>query len=389
MTRNFDLELERLQPPEPLLSALTPPSDTVVSELFAISGPKQPGSRKIALQGLAWFSSNVPSNDTPLNIEDLVIPSPRQCRTIEDFLRPALEANLTAIEHPTQDNMYLPLWYARAFKWANRLLQSRVFWQERLNWIEVTAERENWAKDQREATSAAVMHSPWQAGLSHLQRGGVPINHLARVLLSDEWVTGEALDCMLDYSRLRFQESGVDASTQIAEASLCQKMEGGGRTGRVAYWGGELRDGRVRRLLLPWNIPQLHWFLFDIDIDNSTITVRDSKPRITKPHLEKILPILRQWLSDYRPNQDFLIQEGVDSLSVEEQLDSFSCGIACASTALTSGCPSLPRWNPSKPLEMRAYFFTSCVGGILNGDFQLREEVRSLQICRSGKWLTV
>ncbi len=171
MERNIDQELDDLQPPEYLLRALTPSPHTTVKTLMALPVPRRAGHYETALKGLEWFSTvaQISQNDIPSTVSDITLSSARTCRALDDLLRSALEEGYNAVEHPVKKHIALPLWLVRTWKWGNQLLESRIFWVEKMRWIDHMAEAEMWLESLSTRARQAIQKSPWKAGISWLE----------------------------------------------------------------------------------------------------------------------------------------------------------------------------------------------------------------------------
>ncbi|KAJ3755338.1 hypothetical protein EV360DRAFT_72935 [Lentinula raphanica] len=147
-------------------------------------------------------------------------------------------------------------------------------------------------------------------------------------MLSDEWLTGDAVDCILDVIRANMVANAIDAT--VAEATLCVMIGSGGS--RAQWWGKKIEAGHIKRLIVPWNIPRTHWLWFEIDVEETCIRIGDSKPSVSAAYLENILLQLHRWLRLYLPTKSFMADDDSLVIPVQEQQDSFSCvsNITCA-----------------------------------------------------------
>ncbi|KAJ3760768.1 hypothetical protein EV360DRAFT_80871 [Lentinula raphanica] len=183
--RSDDDILEQIQPSPELLSSLKIHSTTSVSNLLSMAMPNCPGSRRIYVKDSEWFSKEEPNSELDLDPALLVIPSLRQSAVLDgEALRKAVKQKCRSVRHPVKDNVLLPLGAVRAWKWAGVLLGSKLFWEERLKWVEQTAAKEEWCSDLLSASKCAILQSPWQLGTITGRGNIVSIRHVAEILLS-------------------------------------------------------------------------------------------------------------------------------------------------------------------------------------------------------------
>jgi hypothetical protein len=158
------------------------------------------------------------------------------------------------------------------------------------------------------------------------------------------------------------QAFGVDATTQLASSYLSKSLETPGKGSTERLWGRRFQTGEVKRLLLQYNVMNIHWISVEINVTNHVLSFGDSKPGVTQKVLP-ILPTLRsmliQWLDVYLPNISWTTN--LKGIRVPLQLDSTSCGIATLNAVHNRLIPMAPIWDPKRPGKMRAYFFCRCV----------------------------
>ncbi|KAI0630926.1 hypothetical protein C8Q77DRAFT_1074835 [Trametes polyzona] len=308
-------------PPSELLEAYCPPSDLPVSELLEWShSPKRPGSRKLSLPPAQWLSKESPSV-TEVPVEGLLLPSSRICQALEPLLRTVEDKGVCSVQHPTEENSYLPLWIIPIWKGADEVLRMQQQWRVRLVWIERTAKAEKWSDHLLESLKASMHHAPSMAGLEALQRGTVSVAHLARVLLSDEWLDDEVLDCLGDVFRIEAAVKSVSEAGDSESGTVVQVASAHLRTcllnvhsGIARFYETQLVSGTVVRLFLPCNINNLHWIPVEIDFN-------------------------------------------MTALETGLQQDTWSCGIATANTIERRMNPSTAKWSPEAPGKARARYF--------------------------------
>lgn len=358
---DIDSVLESIQPTSELLTALKPDSTLPVTEFLKVPCPRRPGSRKYFLKPSEWFTDIEP-NHIPQRLEDLILPSEKVCQALDDDLRKAVQKGSLSVQHPVKTDVFLPIWVVRAWKWGNILTKKQSFWNTRLDWVRETAVEEGWSDVFRDRVIDMVMHTPWHTGFLPLQNGAVNSMTLA-MLLSEEWVNDERINCMLDVIRADMSRAGVKSTTQLASSYLSNTMKHPGKSSEDRFWGEKLRAGTVDCLDIPYNVKNLHWIIIEIDVTNQVINIGDSKPEVTAkvfPIIPDMQSMLTRWLGHYLP-KIFPWTMNLNGIKTPIQLDSHSCGIATASAIQRHLIPTAPLWNPSKPGKTRAYFYCRCI----------------------------
>lgn len=361
MAFSLDEALEDIQPPQALLSWLHPPNASRVDTILQLLMPTQlPDTWKDD----EWFATNkqLSEDSLPESLGDLVLPAARQCWALDgELLRSAVENGHTTVCHPSTAGIFLPLWMTRVWKWANVLVNAHTFWAGKMLWVHEIAANEQWSLLLRARTIDALKDSPWKSGFSNIQRGSVLASHLASILLSDKWLDGDVVNSLMDVVRADIDNDGGNPTVAIANSALCSFLQNHEMHGETGRWGERLRSGSTTTLVIPYNIPQLHWFLLVIDVRCLAIDFGDSSPSITAPYCQQIITVVKQWLRAYLPGKDFVVNLG--GIPISCQLDDSSCGIAMSNAIhrLTLPNGNIPMWNPIKPFEMRAYFFCRCL----------------------------
>ena len=207
--RDIDAILEGIQPPKDLLAVLKPIASCTVANFLLIHVPPCSGSRKYFLEASSWFSLE-PSNGRLDNIDDLILPSEKLCETLDSHLRKAVEQGMCSVQHPVKTGVFLPLCAVRAWKWGNVLVKKQKMWRTHLDWVKETAAEEKWTQALQEKVTATVMSTPWHMGYHALQNGTVSTTTLA-LLLSDEWLNDERMDCIGDVIRADMLTHGVSS----------------------------------------------------------------------------------------------------------------------------------------------------------------------------------
>ncbi len=344
-------------PPDDILSAFKPPTDIGVAELLEWPNcPRRPGSRRFNLPAARWFSSHAPTKDTVL-VSEVCLPSSRTCRELDSMLPDAPKEGFQSVLHPTRDNVYLPLWIVRVWKWADALLVKQQGWRERLVWVEKTAVAEGWTDDLRGAVMSAVRASPWLSGFPSLQNKAVSSAVLAEILLSYKWLNDEVINCLVDLMAHDMRDSGIDRTT-IALTYL-RKHLANPTSNTHQYYAAQLASGAVSRLFIPCNIENMHWIPVEINVPDKTIYMGDSAPHVSRLHVPKLVQDLRAFLGGVFPESSW--QVNATALETGLQRDSNSCGIATVNAIERRIFPAAKRWSPSAPGSMRATYFRRCI----------------------------
>ena len=288
---DLDTILENFQPPSELLAALKPTPSCSVSDFLQVASPPRPGSRKYFLDPLLWFTTETP-NKTFESVDSLILPSEKLCETLDSHLQEAVRSGMQSVQHPVKADVFLPIWTVRAWKWGNVLVKKQSTWRARLNWVRETAAEEGWSAEMRESVIAEVMSTPWHMGYNSLQNGTVSTTTTAG-LLSDDWVDDEQINCIVDVIRADMKEFSVETSTRLAFSYLSKSLEIPGQGGTERYWGLRLQMGEVKRLLLDYNIENIHWISVKIDVTARTLNFGDSNIRKSKKVLMHLNVLLR------------------------------------------------------------------------------------------------
>ena len=358
--RDIDAILEDIQPPSDLLAALKPIPSCTVANFLLIRAPPRPGSRKYFLEASSWFSLE-PPNDKLDDVGDLILPSEKLCDTLDSHLRKAIDQGMCSVQHPVKTGIFLPLCAVRAWKWGNVLVKKQKMWRTRLDWVKETATEEKWSQALQEKVMATIMSTPWHMGYRALQNGTVSTTTLA-LLLSDEWLNDEHMDCIGDVIRADMLAHGVPSSTQLPSCLLGKNMEIPGKGSTETMWGERLRSGAANTLELQYNVKNLHWISVEIAVRDHTLNIGDSLPQVTDkalPVVPDIQSILTTWLKHYLPEVSW--STNLRGIKVPLQRDKHSCGIASSSTIHHRLVPEAPLWDPKKPGKSRAYYFCRCV----------------------------
>ena len=75
---------------------------------------------------------------------------------------------------------------------------------------------------------------------------------------------------------------------QLASSYLSKSLETPGKGSTERLWGRRLHTGEVKRLLLQYNVVNIHWISVEINVTNHILSFGDLKPGI----IQKVLPIL-------------------------------------------------------------------------------------------------
>jgi hypothetical protein len=357
---DIDTILEGIQPPTELLAALKPLPSCTVSDFLLVNAPSRPGSRKYFLEASSWFSLEIP-NDIPENIDNLILPSEKLCEILDGYLRKAAQDGMNSVQHPVKIGVFLLLWVVRAWKWGNVLVKKQKAWRTCIDWVRETAVEEGWSQSLREKVMATVMSTAWHSGYRGLQNGTVSTTTLA-LLLSDEWLDDERMDCIGDLIRADMAALGVALSTHMPSSYLAKAFDAPGKGSTEKMWGEKLRSGVAKTLGMQYNVMNIHWISLEIDVANHTLNFGDSMPNVTVksvPIVPNIQSQVTRWLDHYLPKISW--RTDLKGIKVPLQLDKKSCGIACSSALHHRLIPSAPLWDPKKPGRSRAYYFCRCV----------------------------
>ncbi|OSC97159.1 hypothetical protein PYCCODRAFT_1192237 [Trametes coccinea BRFM310] len=364
-----------LNPPTALTEAFSPPPNLPVSTILGWRYiPQRPGSRKFSLAPMEWFSRETPTL-TDLQPDALLLPSTRICQSLLPLVEKAASEGYQSIQHPVHTAVYLPLWISRVWRDADRLIRLRETWKGRLLWAETTAAKEKWPTTLLMDALTTIQSAPWMAGYNGLQRGMVSVVHLARILLSHKWLDDEVIDCLRDTLRIEQSFSNSTAlpnagpaapkgTTQrapvitVASAHLRTCLLSG-NSGLRRFYSDKLVSGEVLKLLLPCNLRNLHWVPAEIDVAQGHINLGDSKPQMSREHINELLRDLRTWLQEILPARTW--QTNMTALETGLQQDSSSCGLATINAIERRISSHASKWTPSTPGKTRVRYFIRCV----------------------------
>ncbi|GJE95753.1 hypothetical protein PsYK624_119400 [Phanerochaete sordida] len=358
--------------PKKIRAALLPPADLSVAEFLSLAKPKpfhlktppvirqQKDSQK-AFNTSLWFSSQVP-NEIPGYVTQLTLPEPRACVHLPGGITTAVEQGCNSVVHPYRHGIRWPLWVARAYCSGYEVLKKAESWNTRLDWLELSAEREAWSPSATATFRAALAACPYNAGLPGLQRGAAAAESTFGELLSRRWLSCDTLNCMLDVLRYDYQQLGTHGPAEgIASTYLGQTILNGTLNSNTAQsWGRKLSSNAIRRLFFPVNVDEAHWIAVGVDVDTCTISIGDSLPTFTADHVPSILQHIKAWLEAHLPNISWRIN--LTGLTVALQRDKSSCGVTAVNAIHVALCPGVaPRWSSERSRWMRAYYFERCV----------------------------
>ncbi|KAM5544147.1 hypothetical protein V8D89_002196 [Ganoderma adspersum] len=347
-----------LEPPDDLLCAFKYPPELPVSDLLSWPyEPRRPGSRKVNLPELDWFSPHPPSVNT-LTASDIILPSRKVCVALDSLLLCAVKVHgHQSIQHPIKEDVYLPLWIARIWKWAEALVQAQELWRGRLNWLARVATSEGWAEGELEAAEAVVLTSPVMAGFGPLQRGAVSSSVLAKNLLSNAWLHDESMNAVVDV--LQYDMLAANNHTAMIASTYLRNVLIRPSSSTHQYYAQQLASGLFTRLLIPCNIRNVHWIPVEVDVPTKTISTGDSLPRVSKEHLPGLVRDIRTFLSYVFPGKQWHLRSNV--LETGLQADTISCGIATLNAIERRVLVGAPRWSPQKPGKMRTSYYHRCL----------------------------
>jgi hypothetical protein len=166
---------------------------------------------------------------------------------------------------------------------------------------------------------------------------------------------------MLDTVRQEMVSCGVASYVQVAGSVLAyhiSKRYFGSNTTR--FWGGRLKSGEVRRLLMPCNLDNVHWIVMEIDVESRFISLGDSMPlgRLQKAKDEAISGV-KEWLREYLPEYTWVFSK--HGVPIYLQRDGYSCGVATVNAIHKSVLPTTAAWSPEKPCYSRAIYYAKCI----------------------------
>jgi hypothetical protein len=186
-----------VQVPSDLLTSLKTNLNVSVKQFIQTELAPRSGSQRALLTLTEWFAADA-INFIPKSIPDLLLPSAQVCENLDGHLQPALDSGCISVRHPEQDDIFLPLWVSRAWKWANVQQSKLAFWKEKLAWIQTAAKEESWPRKLLSAAEAAILESPWNAVYPKFQRtrASEVVSVSLAGLLSQKWMTDDQINCI-------------------------------------------------------------------------------------------------------------------------------------------------------------------------------------------------
>ncbi len=344
--------------PPNLLSAFQVPRDCSVAQLLAWPNtPPRPRSHKYDIPALHWFSDKEPTLRI-LESSEILLPSSQNCVALDSRLREACTNGARSVQHPVKNDVYLPLWIVRVWKWGDGLLRAQEVWRDCLAWVEKAAKREKWGEEMAARIRNTVLSCPQMTGFAILQNGGVSSSTLAKNLLSNAWLNDESMNCLLDVFTHNMRSSNASPATSTASVYLRTSLKNPNSTTHRHY-ANKLASGAVDKLLMPCNIQNVHWIAVEVDVTAKIISIGDSSPKFSRGDLPGLLAEIRGFLAPVYPNASWRVNQS--ALETGLQVDGTSCGIASLNAIERRIFPNAPAWSPSAPAFMRAVYFERCV----------------------------
>lgn len=219
--------------------------------------------------------------------------------------------------------------------------------------------------------------------------------HLAQVLLSEKWLDDEVIDCLGDvfHMELVAQVSGEDTignapRTLVATAHLCTCLSNE-QSSISRYYEEKLVSGSATRLLMLCNINNVHWIPVEVNTTQETISLGDSKPKLSQAHIPSLLHDVRAWLDRIIPGRTWTVR--MTALETGLQQDALSCSIAAVNALKRCIFPTATKWSPHAPGKARARYFCRCLqaglrstvcGTFINRHRNFDARILILQFCR-------
>ena len=347
------------------ISELTILPDITIQELLTRNAPmawRQSKQEVIFSQPIDWYRKEEPTMEAPSTLSAVVLPDPKTCLYIADAFNQALEAGCRSIVHPYHRNERLPLSLARTFKLGHELLRQRTTWERRRDWVRNAALDEHWDAGVVEKANITLLQCPWMSLLPGIRESAT--NGFG-ILLSNQWLTSTALDCMLEVVRLDHQTSTLfDPKVRIAHPTIGQSIASGHQTPTSTYYGKHLKDGTIEQLLFPMNIGGCHWIAVKIHVPDYVLLIGDSYPSFSLPYIKRTVDAIKSWLFRWLPETEETSGRwsvSLTGLPIGLQKDSTSCGVAAVNVIHRLTSNDAPMWSSENPQRWRTYYFVRCV----------------------------
>ena len=345
------------------ISELTIPPDITIQELLTRNAPiawRQSKQEVTFSQPIDWYRKEEPTMEAPSALSAVVLPDPKTCLYIADVFIQATEAGHRSIVHPYHRNERVPLHLARTFKLGHELLRQRTTWEKRRDWIRNAALDENWDEGILENADRTLLLCPWMSLLPGIRESAT--NGFG-ILLSSQWLTSTALDCMLEVVRLDHQAgTQFDPKVRISHPTLGQAIASGYETPTSKYYGKNLKGGNIEQLLFPMNIGECHWIAVKIHVPDYILLIGDSYPSFSLPYIKRTVDAIKYWLCKWLPETEETGQWSVSltGLPIGLQNDSSSCGVAAVNVIHRLTSNNAPTWSSENPMWWRTYYFIRC-----------------------------
>lgn len=190
----------------------------------------------------------------------LTLTEPQAYTYMPDGIATALEEGCQSVVRPYCHGVCWPLCIARTYHAGPEVLTKRKSWEDRIDWLELSAERETWSAAFTADMHAVLTHCPYDAGLPGLQHGSASSAATFGELFGDGWLSYYTLNCMFDVIRFDYKQSGHDTAVdEIARAYLGQAIaQYTPRSTTAQWWGVKLAWKTVPRVFFPMNVNGAH-----------------------------------------------------------------------------------------------------------------------------------
>lgn len=186
------------------------------------------------------------------------------------------QRTVTALQHPTEVDLILPLWALPVWDSIAVASQQRMLWAQAIDWLKPGNHR---AEDQQDVERARTLIAriPWGM-MAWALPGWEAKSHvgfLARYL-SFSWLGERNVDLMGICCNATAMEDGYKARGYMAPVYLGAQLQGIGgwdaqrirENSGLGRWRDLAAEKDLRYIHIPVNLASSHWIVFGIDIEN-------------------------------------------------------------------------------------------------------------------------
>ena len=257
----------------------------------------------------------------------------------------------TTVVHPLTTHIVFPIWIANAWYHLRPIADDWNQWRKTAQWL-----RSRPRSAQTIAAADMISQTAWGTGVNTGKSNDSHVSLLA-IFASNEWMSGRLFEI---YATMVNDESSTwwvtesDLAFNLLSIQRTRGAEGLAQDATMKRFAEYLRDGKYKKLLIPANLNNTHWILFQVDFEANTLTwgkwnqLRLNSPPFPAPShpcagdsmrksdgslkgvkansrdLENTRVAIRNWLE---ATIDVTVEDEANTLDIAFQGDVYSCGI--------------------------------------------------------------